>query len=113
MKRTTALKPSKGKPPTAAEKRHYERLTEIPCLVCGRLPIERHHVTGFADRMARTSRRNDRVVPLCAAHHRCGAGRWSVESLGHRKFFEIHGIDLMAEAERLWEESQELERKAA
>jgi hypothetical protein len=35
----------------------------------------------------------------------------SVEMLGHRGFYMEHGIDLMAEAERLWTESQE--RRAA
>lgn len=31
----------------------------------------------------------------------------SVEALGHRGFFQEGGIDLLAEAERLWDESQE------
>lgn len=101
---------------SAAEQRHFDRLTDIPCLVCGRLPIERHHVTGYCDRMGRFSKRDDRVVPLCAAHHRlsaCGGHRASVEALGHRGFFLVHGIDLLAEAERLWAESETLERRAA
>lgn len=100
----------------AAIQRHFDRLTDIPCLVCGRLPIERHHVTAYADRMGRFSRRDDRVVPLCPMHHRCGAVggfKQSVEALGHRGFFQEFAVDLLAEAERLWAESQELERRAA
>ena len=62
-----------------------------------------HHVTGFADRIGRQSRRHDRVVPLCPVHHQIQHGpRESVEALGHRGFYTMHGIDLMAEAERLW-----------
>lgn len=37
----------------------------------------------------------------------------SVQSLNHRGFCLEHGIDLLAEAERLWDDSQALERRAA
>jgi hypothetical protein len=114
MFRKQSMKRSRGKAASAIEKRHLDRLTDIPCLACGRLPIERHHVTGYADRMGRLTRRNDRVVPLCAMHHRVGAVggfEQSVEALNHRGFFMEYGIDLMAEAERLWNET--LERLAA
>jgi hypothetical protein len=33
--------------------------------------------------------------------------------LGHRGFYQEHGIDLLAEAERLWADSEAMERKAA
>jgi hypothetical protein len=101
---------------TALEKRHYDRVGRKPCLVCGARPVELHHVTALADRMGRLSRRNDRITPLCAAHHRVGAvggARRSVEALGHQGFFRVHGIDLMAEAERLWAESEALELRRA
>jgi hypothetical protein len=101
---------------SAVEKRHYDRVGRKPCLVCGARPVERHHVTALADRRGRLPRRNDRVVPLCAAHHRVGAvggARYSVEALGHQGFFRVHGIDLMAEAERLWAESEALELRRA
>lgn len=99
----------------AAERAHYDYVASRPCLACGSRPVELHHVTAYADRPGRLSRRNDRVVPLCARHHRCGAiggNRDSVEALSHRGFFTRYGIDLMAEAERLWNESQE-KRNAA
>lgn len=115
MKRTTSLKPSRGTPPNALEKRHWNRVAQLGCLVCG-APAELHHCTGHADRMGRVSRRHDRVVPLCPAHHRVGAVggfHYSVEALGHRGFYEEFGIDLMARAETLWDETVELERRAA
>jgi hypothetical protein len=37
----------------------------------------------------------------------------SVERLGHRGFYQEHGIDLMKEAEALWAISEEFERRAA
>lgn len=89
------------KPPTPAEKAHMAWVASLPCLVCG-APSTCHHVTGYADRMGRVSRRHDRVAPLCPTHHQIQHGpRESVEALGHRGFYQMYAIDLMAEAERL------------
>lgn len=54
--------------------------------------------------------RTDRlVVPLAPEYHLIQHGpRYSVEALGHRGFFRVHGIDLLAEAKRLEVESVEL-----
>lgn len=87
--------------PNRREKYHMGRVAQLPCLVCGQRATI-HHVTGYADRMGRVSRRHDRVVPLCPTHHQIQWGpKESVEALGHRGFYQLHGIDLMAEAERL------------
>lgn len=91
--------------PTAAEQRHRDKVGKEPCLVCGGASTI-HHVTGYADRMGRAPRREDRIVPLCPMHHQAvhdpyASAPVSVERLGHRGFFQEHGIDLMAEAERL------------
>ncbi len=86
-------------PKTAADKRHFARIAEMGCLVCNAIPVELHHVVGYADKPGRVSKRHDRITPLCHAHHR--TGKHAVHRLGHRGFFEEHGIDLMAEAERL------------
>lgn len=88
---------------TAEEKRHLARVAEMPCLVCGGRSTV-HHVTAYADRMGRVSRSHKRVTPLCPRHHQIQWGpHESVEALGHRGFYQVHGIDLMAEAERIWE----------
>ena len=85
----------------AATRRHFERIAAMPCLVCGGQATV-HHVTGYADRMGRIPRRDDRVVPLCPRHHQIQHGpRESVEALGHRGFYREYGINLLAEAERL------------
>ena len=85
----------------AVERRHIARVAALPCLVCGGQATV-HHVTGYADRMGRIPRRHDRVVPLCPRHHQIQHGpRESVEALGHRGFYRVHGINLLAEAERL------------
>ncbi len=88
--------------PTAADKRHFNRIAAMDCLVCGTWPVDVHHVVGYADRMGRAPKRHDRVVPLCKDHHDIQHGpKMSVHALGHRGFYQEHGIDLMAEAERL------------
>ena len=95
-----------AKPPTAAEKRHLERIAALPCLACGARSTV-HHVTARSDRRGRLTRSHKRVVPLCPAHHQIQHGpHYSVEALGHQGFFRIHGIDLYGEAERLWQESE-------
>jgi hypothetical protein len=88
---------------TAAERAHMDRVAQMPCLACGNGPVELHHVVGYADRIGRAPKRHDRVVPLCAFCHR--HGKLSVHGGSHRSFFANWGVDLMAEAERLWSES--------
>ena len=62
--------------------------------------------------MGRFSRSHRLVVPLAPEYHLIQHGpKSSVEALGHRGFFITYGIDLLAEAERLWAESEQ--RKAA
>ncbi len=95
------------KPATALEKRHLARVAGLPCLVSGKRPVTVHHVTGYADRMGRFSRSHRLVVPLAAEYHLIQHGpKTSVEALGHRGFFAAYGIDLLAVAQRRWEETQ-------
>lgn len=110
------MKRGRRKDRTAAEKRHHDRVAALGCLVCGG-EATLHHVTGYADRKGRLPRSHMLVTPLCPLHHQAvydsASMPVSVERLGHRGFCREHGIDLLAEAERLWAESEQLERKAA
>lgn len=99
------MKPKAGAPPTAAEKRHMERVAQLPCLVSGKHPVTLHHVTGYARIMGRFARSHQLVVPLAPEYHLKQFGEKSVEALGHRGFYREHGIDLLAEAEFLRLES--------
>lgn len=88
-----------------------DRVASLPCLVSGRSPVTLHHVTGYADRMGRFSRSHRLVVPLAPEYHLIQHDPYqtlSVEALGHRGFFQEWGIDLRAEAERLWSETEAL-----
>lgn len=84
---------------SAADKRHHERVAQMPCLVCGAWPVDVHHVVGWADRMGRAPKRHDRVAPLCRNCHL--NGKQAVHAIGHRGFYAAYGVDLMAEAERI------------
>lgn len=92
-----------AKRPTAKEDRHLRAVRQKPCTVCGVRPVEAHHVVGYADKMGRAPKRHDRVVPLCALHHR--DSREAVHAIGHQRFCADHGIDLMLVALQLWEKS--------
>lgn len=88
---------------TASEKRLHDRVARMGCLVCGARPVDVHHVVGYADRMGRAPKRHDRVTPLCKVHHCVQHGpKEAVHALGHRGFYQTYGIDLMAEADRIW-----------
>lgn len=95
----TRTKPKAGAKPTSEERRHMGRIAAMGCIVCG-APAEVHHV--HSDGMKRLSRSHRRVAPLCSLHHRIGED--AVHKLGHEGFTERHGVDLLAEADRLWQE---------
>lgn len=103
-------KPKAGAPPTPAEKRHMERVADLPCLVSGKRPVTLHHVTAYADKPGRFARSHKLVVPLAPEYHQAvydnASAPVSVEILGHRGFYQEWGIDLYAEAVRLWNESE-------
>lgn len=94
---------------TAAEKAHHAWVATLPCLVSGKRGVTLHHCTSYADRIGRFSRSHRLVVPLAAEYHLIQHGpKTSVEALGHRGFYEVYGIDLLAEARRLEAESVRL-----
>lgn len=82
------------------------RVAGLPCLVCGAQPVCVHHVIGYADRAGRLSKCDRLVTPLCLKHHDIQHGpRTAVHALGHQGFYDAYGIDLLAEAQWLEQES--------
>ncbi len=89
------IKPKYNPKPNAAERRYHDEVRKLGCLVCGQMPSI-HHVT------AKTGPRRDhyRVVPLCPIHHQ---GTHGFHGLGSDKLFtDMYGIDLRAEADRIY-----------
>jgi hypothetical protein len=82
---------------TASERRHHDRVAQMPCIACGRHGVHVHHVT--SDGFKRLSKDHMRVVPLCPDCHQHGPH--AVHKINHAVFNQMHGIDLLAEAERL------------
>lgn len=79
------------------------QVAKLPCLVCGVKPVTLHHVRATIHGGG-ISRSHKYVTPLCPKHHLYQHGpRESVEALGHGGFYKAHGVDLLAEATRLWE----------
>lgn len=92
------MKPKVGADPTAAERRHWDRVAAKGCIVSGKAGTI-HHVTGYADRMGRFARSHRWVVCLAPEYHFHDWGpKISVEALGHGGFFQEHGVDLLARA---------------
>lgn len=111
--RTSKLRPVSKKRAASRRKKgtvedfHIKRVAALPCLACGACPVHVHHVTAPITG-GRIARSDNRVTPLCPAHHKTEFGRESVESLSHGGFYATHGIDLLAEADRLWAETMAL-----
>jgi hypothetical protein len=59
-----------AEPKRLRDPNHLQRLTTLPCIICGRKPAQAHHLT-FAQPRALGSKSSDEfAVPLCALHHR-------------------------------------------
>jgi len=71
-----------------------DRVAKLPCVVCGAVPVELHHVRegqGAAQRAQHTL-----VLPLCPEHHRGASG---LHGLGKRGFYARYRrdeLDLLA-----------------
>lgn len=96
------MKPKAKRAATADEKRHLARVAAMPCLIPGcNNPANVHHVV--SDGMKRLTRTHRRVVPLCEPHHQSGPA--AVHRIGHARFTETFGLDLLQIADGMWEVS--------
>jgi hypothetical protein len=88
-------------PRRVRDKEHLSFVASLPCLVCGRVPGEPHHIR-FAQPRAMGSKPGDQwVVPLCRTHHR------ALHDAGDEQaWWQSAKIDPLAEAERLWQQHQ-------
>jgi ERF superfamily protein len=82
---------------------HVRFVAAQPCLVCGRLPSDPHHLR-FAQSRALSRKVSDEfAVPLCRGHHR-ELHRCGDEAAWWNRF----GVDALEVARRLWLESHPL-----
>ena len=82
---------------------HIKSVAGRPCLVCGRLPSDPHHLR-FAQSRALSRKVSDEfIVPLCRGHHR-ELHRYGDEAA----WWDRLGIDVLEIARALWLESHPL-----
>jgi hypothetical protein len=86
------------------DKDHLAYVASQPCIICNRILADAHHVR-FAQPKAFGSKVSDEfTVPLCRDHHR------ELHNNGNeRAWWHDMGMDPLAVAKRLWDESH-LER---
>jgi hypothetical protein len=89
-----------GEPRRVRNKEHLRHVAAQPCLVCGALPADAHHVR-FAQPKAFGRKVSDEfTVPLCRTHHR------ELHRTGNeRAWWHDMGIDPLPVAARVWDES--------
>ena len=79
------------------DREHVKSVARQPCLVCGRIPTDAHHLR-FAQSRALGHKVSDEfTVPLCRGHHR-ELHRWGDE----RAWWNKSGIDPVILARALW-----------
>jgi hypothetical protein len=95
------------KPATKEEKRHLERVAQIPCLICNNPYVEIHHVTTLRGYGKKASHFD--TIPLCAIHHRLGDRGVAIHS-GIKTWEEKHGaqIELLEKTRKLLKEQDSL-----
>jgi hypothetical protein len=79
------------------DREHVRFVAKQPCLVCGRLPSDSHHIRHAQPRALARKVSDEFTVPLCRVHHR-EAHRCGDEA----KWWERIGIDPAPLARELW-----------
>jgi DNA recombination protein Rad52 len=82
-------------------KAHLDRVGSKPCLVCEEAPCHAHHLTFAQPRGLSVKVSDEFTVPLCAFHHNELHSRLHNE----RSFWHRHGLDPLAAALSLWQET--------
>jgi len=84
---------------------HLKYVAEQPCMICGRLPCEAHHIRYSQPRAMGRKSSDSYTVPLCATHHR------ELHSRGNeRAWWAGRGRDPMPVADELWKNSPSQQR---
>ena len=82
-------------------KAHLKFVTSQPCLICGRLPSDPHHLR-FAQRRALGRKVSDEfTVPLCRTHH-----RELHHSADETAWWRIAKVDPLKIARKLWRQTR-------
>ena len=87
-----------GKPVRERDRNHLGFVASQPCLICGRVPSDAHHIK-YAEQRAMGRKVSDKfTVPVCRLHHRELHRRGD-----ERAWWRTHGIDPLRIAATLWQ----------
>lgn len=74
------------KQPTKAQRKRWELIRALGCIVCRAWEAEIHHCgTGAGGR-----KDHDKVIPLCYDHHR---GAFGIHHISRKGFSQIYGTE--------------------
>jgi hypothetical protein len=89
-----------SKPIRERDRNHLRFVATQPCLICGRVPSDAHHIK-FAEQAAMGRKVSDRfTVPVCRLHHRDLHRRGD-----ERSWWQDRGVDPLIVAARFWQTS--------
>src|ERR1700732_4740375 len=91
-----------GKPVRLRDKDHRKFVLRQPCLVCGRVPSDPHHLTFTQPRALGRRVSDEFTVPLCRVHHRELHLSGNESAWWHRL-----NIDPLPVALKLWQQSRD------
>ena len=84
-------------PRRVRDREHVKSVAKQPCLICGRLPSDAHHLRFVQSRALGRKVSDEFTVPLCRGHHR-EVHRFGDEAAWWRNV----GVDPMISARALW-----------
>jgi len=89
-----------SEPKRFRSKEHLRFVAQKPCLICGRLPSQAHHIRFAQSRGLGLKVSDEFAVPLCVIHHS------ENHSTGdERRWWQERNVDPLPVARRLWFES--------
>jgi hypothetical protein len=93
-----------GEPRRLRDKSHLKFVASQPCLICGRSPVDAHHLRFAQPRAMGLKVSDEFTVPLCRTHHRDN------HSFGDEvAWWERRAIDPVAASRMLWVSTRRLE----
>jgi hypothetical protein len=96
-----------SEPRRRRDKSHLRFVARQPCLICDRLPCDAHHLRFAQMRGLGLKVSDEFTVPLCRGHHR------EVHRIGKEaQWWESAGIDALAIAHKLWNQTHPLRQMA-
>jgi ERF superfamily len=93
-----------GEPRRLRNKAHLKFVASHPCLICGRSPVDAHHLRFAQPRAMGLKVSDEFTVPLCRTHHRDN------HSFGDEvAWWERRAIDPLATSRMLWVSTRRIE----